>query len=262
MTEMAIRFSDGAAYELGMGSWSRLVGAIFLDWLTPQPGWRWLDVGCGSGAVTELLVQRCSPAEVHGIDPSEAQLGFARTRPGARGAVFQPGDAMALPFADRRFDAAVMALVIFFVPDPARAIAEMVRVVRPDGLVAAYAWDRQAGGSPFAPIQAELRAMGISLAAPPSPHVSGKDALRDLWTEAGLVAVETREITVQRRFGDFAAFWDASTKTGTVRQTLAAMSREDVERLRQRVQARMPPEPDGGIAHVARANAIQGRVRA
>src|ERR1700688_445584 len=116
MAEHQIRFEDGAAYERMMGVWSRLAGDIFLDWLAPSPGLRWIDVGCGNGAFTELLCSRCAPAKIHGIDPSEAQLAFARTRPGARAAQFHKGDAMALPFTDRSFDAAAMALVIFFVP--------------------------------------------------------------------------------------------------------------------------------------------------
>src|SRR5260221_9920182 len=97
-----------------MGAWSRLAGDIFLDWLAPRPGLRWIDVGCGNGAFTQLACDRCAPAEVRGIDPSEAQLAFARSRPAGRVAQFQRGDAMALPFPDNRFDAATMALVIFF----------------------------------------------------------------------------------------------------------------------------------------------------
>src|ERR1700758_3439174 len=116
MTEYQIRFEDGAAYERMMGTWSRLAGDVFLDWLAPRPGQRWIDVGCGNGAFTELLVQRCAPAEVQGVDPSEAQLNFARPRHSAGIAHFQRGDAMALPFDSNSFDAAVMALVIFFVP--------------------------------------------------------------------------------------------------------------------------------------------------
>src|SRR5262247_4224626 len=100
MTEQHIRVDDGAAYERAMGRWSQLAGAIFLDWLAPPAGLRWLDVGCGNGAFTELLVERCSPATVQGIDPSEAQLAFARTRPAARVAQFRQGDALALPFPD------------------------------------------------------------------------------------------------------------------------------------------------------------------
>ena len=129
MAEPQIRYDDGAAYERMMGTWSRLAGNVFLDWLAPQSGLRWIDVGCGNGAFTELLVDRCAPAEVQGIDPSEAQLAFARNRTAAPVAEFRQGDAMALPFPDKKFDAAVMALVIFFVPEPARGVAELARVV-------------------------------------------------------------------------------------------------------------------------------------
>ena len=89
MPEQQIRFDDGAAYERMMGTWSRLAGDIFLDWLAPRPGLRWIDIGCGSGAFTELLVGCSAPAEVQGIDPSEAQLAFARARPAARLAQFR-----------------------------------------------------------------------------------------------------------------------------------------------------------------------------
>src|ERR1700675_1503690 len=184
MAEHQIRFEDGAGYERMMGVWSRSAGNVFLDWLKPSPGLRWIDVGCGNGAFTELLVERCAPAEVQGIDPSEGQLAFARTRPAARVAQFRQGGAMALPFTEDKFDAAVMALVIFFVPDPAKGVAEMVRVVCPGGTVAAYAWDMLGGGFPLEPIRAEMRAMGVSLLTPPSADASRMEALRDLWTSA------------------------------------------------------------------------------
>ena len=128
MAEPQIRFTDGAAYERMMGVWSQLAGEVFIDWLAPRAGLRWIDTGCGSGAFTQLLADRCAPAEVQGIDPSEDQLAFARTRPAASVAQFQLGNAMALPFPEDRFDAAVMPLVIFFVPEPAKGIAEMARV--------------------------------------------------------------------------------------------------------------------------------------
>src|SRR5688572_32139924 len=129
MDRPAIQFDDGAAYERLMGVWSRVAGDVFLDWLAPADGLRWLDIGCGNGAFTELLVQRCVPSAVHGIDPSEGQLAFARTRTATRAVAFELGDAMALPYADRQFDVAVMALVVVFIADPARGLREMVRVL-------------------------------------------------------------------------------------------------------------------------------------
>ena len=160
-----IRFDDGAAYERYMGKWSQLAGETFLDWLAPQSGLRWLDVGCGNGAFTEMLVERCAPVSVQGIDPSEGQLAYARTRPASRVAQFRQGDAMALPFPDDTFDAAVMPLVIFFVPDPAKGVAEMARVVCPGGTVTAYAWDMPGGGFPYEALQAEMRGLGVAVPA-------------------------------------------------------------------------------------------------
>jgi ubiquinone/menaquinone biosynthesis C-methylase UbiE len=167
---------------------------------------------------------------------------------------------MALPFFEKRFDAAVMALVLFFVPEPARGVAEMVRVVRPGGTVAAYVWDMLGGGFPFEPIYAELRAVGVVPPLPPSVGASRADALRDLWTGAGLEAVEVREIIVQRTFSDFDDFWSKTTILGTMRPSIAAMARDEAERFKERVRARLPPDSEGRITYSARANAIKGRV--
>jgi ubiquinone/menaquinone biosynthesis C-methylase UbiE len=260
MAEQQIRFNDGAAYERMMGVWSRLAGDIFLDWLAPGVSLRWIDIGCGSGAFTELLVDRCAPAEVQGIDPSEGQLAFARARPASRVAEFHQGDSMALPFPEDRFDAAIMALVIFFVPDPAKGVAEMVRVVVPGGTVATYAWDVVGGGLPTEPIFAELRAMDIAPLRPPSFGASRMEALRQLWTGAGLDAVETREISVLRNFADFDEFWTTNLMAPSVGPTVAAMAPGDAERLKARVRARLSPDAAGRITYAARANAIKGRV--
>lgn len=262
MAAQPIRFDDGAAYERGMGVWSQLAGEIFLDWLARDAGLRWIDVGCGNGAFTELVMRRCAPAEAQGLDPSDAQLAFARSRPGAHGASFQSGDAMALPFDRDRFDTAVMALVIFFVPEPAKGVAEMVRVVRPGGTVAAYAWDILGGGFPFGPIQTELRALGFTPALPPSVDASRLQALEALWTGAGLEAVETREIVVQRQYPDFEDFWSTSMAMGSMQASLAGMSANDVEKLKARVRARLSAETGGGVSYQARANAVKGRVPA
>ena len=260
MAQQPIRFDDGEAYERALGVWSQLVGQVFLDWLAPPSGLRWIDVGCGNGAFTELLIQRCTPAETQGIDPSEAQLTFARARAAARGAAFLQGDAMALPFEGGRFDAAVMALVIFFVPDPPKAVAEMTRVVRPGGLVSTYAWDVFGGGTPFELVRAEMRAMGVTPQLPPSVDASRIAALRDLWTGAGLEAVETREIVVQRIFSDFEDFWSTSMITGALRAAIATMAAGDAEQLKARVRARTSVDTSGRVISHASANAIKGRV--
>ena len=128
-----LRFDDGAAYEQMMGRWSALVAAPFLDWLALPQGLEWLDDGCGNGSFTELLVTRQRPALVVGVDAAPAQLAFARQRPGTAGVSFVEGDAQALPLPDAGFDAAVIALVLFFLPSPVQGLQEMVRTARPGG---------------------------------------------------------------------------------------------------------------------------------
>ena len=255
-----IRFDDGAAYERYMGEWSRLAGETFLDWLAPKSGLRWLDVGCGNGAFTEMLVERCAPISVQGIDPSGEQLAFARTRPASRIAQFRQGDAMALPFPDDVFDAAVMPLVIFFVPDPAKGVAEMARVVCPGGIVTAYAWDMVGDGFPYEALHVEMREMGIAVPTPPSPDASRIEAMRDLWTGAGLDSVETREITVQRTFNDFDDYWTTILGGPSVGPHLAAMASDALALLCARMRACLPPDATGRITYCARANAVKGRV--
>jgi SAM-dependent methyltransferase len=261
MTEPQIRFDDGAAYERMMGVWSQLAGEQFLEWLGPSGNQRWIDVGCGNGAFTELIVQRCSPAGVDGVDPAEGQLAFARTRPASRIAKFKQGDAMALPQADKSFDVAVMALVIFFVPDPAKGVAEMVRVVRPGGSVAAYAWDMYGGGFPWDSVQSELRALGQKIVYPPSADASRIDTMRQLWMSAGIADVETREITVQRTFQDFDEFASIGLNTPSIGPIVRAMPPGEVDKLKTRLRDRLPGDADGRITYSARANAVKGRVR-
>jgi SAM-dependent methyltransferase len=255
MAEPQILYDDGDAYDRAMGVWSQLAGEIFLGWLAPGPGLRWVDVGCGSGAFTELIVQRCAPVEAQAVDPSESQLAFARRRPAARVAKFRLGDAMALPYADDSFDAAVMALLLYFVPQPVTGVAEMVRVVRPGGLVAAYLWDVGAGGFPFEPIRVEMRAMGMTPLDPPNVRASRMDELHDLWAGAGLTAIEGRTITVSRSFASFEEFWTI-TGAPSIRATIDKMAPADVEQLKSRVRARRPAD----ATYQGTANAIKGRV--
>ena len=255
-----ITFDNGADYERGMGEWSKLVGAVFLDWLAPPTGQRWIDVGCGNGAFTELVMQSCAPAEVRGIDPSSGQLEFARQRPGARGATFEVGDAHALPFPTDSADVAVMALVIFFLDDPAFGLAEMRRVVRSGGLVAAYAWDIPARSFPLEPIQAELRAIGLTPMLPPRADIARAPALHAAWEEAGLTGLRQINIPVTRSFVDFEDFWAAMLGTGSMRASLDKLAPADAAALKSRVRDKLPTASDGRVSYSASANAIVGHV--
>jgi SAM-dependent methyltransferase len=261
MAEERSLFTDGAAYERLMGRWSVLVGEVFLDWLAQPKSLRWLDVGCGNGAFTELLVARCAPAEVQGLDPSESQIAYARTRPGVGLAQFRQGDAQALPFADGSFDAAVMALVISFLPDPAKAVAEMARVVRPGGWLGTYMWDIPGGGLPLQPIQVAMQSMGIASPNPPGFAVSRLDRMRALWEQAGLESIDTRVIRITVTYSDFDDFWESnSVPVGPSGKAIHDMSPSAREQLKAHLRGGLPKGPDGRISYTAHANAVKGQV--
>jgi SAM-dependent methyltransferase len=261
MTEGQNFFTDGAAYERLMGRWSALAGEIFLDWLAQPKGLRWLDVGCGTGAFTELLVARGAPAEVQGLDPSASQIAFARTRPAVSHAHFRQGDAQALPFADDSFDVAVMALVISFIPDPAKAVSEMARVVRPGGWLATYMWNAPSGGSPVEPLSAAMRSMGITYSMPPSVAASGEDNMRALWAQAGLEAIDTTVIRIPITFSGFDDFWESTRiPIGPHSQAIRQMSPSMSDRLKEHLRRQLPGDPDGRISYPAAANAVKGQV--
>ena len=260
MSDQQIVFDDGATYDRYMGRWSRIVGDVFLDWLAPERNLRWLDVGCGNGAFTEMLFERCAPAAIDGVDPSEAQLAFARAQPAAKLAKFHQGDAMALPFPDDAFDAAVMPLVIFFVPDPAKGVAEMARVVSAGGIVAAYGWDLTGGGFPYTALQQEMRELGVTHGMPPSPEAARLDVLQELWAGAGLQSIETRAIEVERTFDDFEDWWTTVLTGPSVSAKLAAMAPDVRAALKERMRAHHPADASGRVTYGARANAVKGRV--
>lgn len=152
-----------------------------------------------------------------------------------------------------------MALVIFFVSDPAKAVAEMVRVVRPGGLVASYAWDMLGGGFPQENILQAMRSMGINPARPPQMEASRVDALQSLWSEAGLKDVETCEITVYRTFTDFEDYWTINLKSPAVGAAVASLAPDVAEVLKRRVQASLATVGQGLIVCSARANAVRGQ---
>jgi SAM-dependent methyltransferase len=256
-------FTDGEAYERLMGRWSRIAAETFLDWLDPPKSLRWLDVGCGNGAFTEELIARCAPATVTAIDPSDDQVAYARTRSGARMADFRLGDAQNLPFADKNFDVAVMALVISFLSDPDRAIREMARVVRPGGSVAAYMWDIPAGGSPVHPLYLAIESMGITAGRPPNPSASERGAMQRLCENAGLQSVDTQVIRLRTVYSDFDDFWDSNAvPIGPQGKIIAGMSQHAKQELRDRLRDYLPVSPTGRVVYECCANCVKGYVPA
>jgi SAM-dependent methyltransferase len=254
-------FDDGAAYERFMGRWSRAAGTVFLDWMAPSAGVCWLDVGCGTGSFTELVVDICSPAAVFAIDPSEAQIDQARHRPVAQRAHFRVGDAHALPFAESTFDIVASALVLNFVSDRPRALSEMRRVTRTGGIVGGYVWDFATERSPSRPLRLGLRQNGAHV-----PHVPGTGdtslaALSSMFERAGFENIATRSIDVTVQFADFDDFWGAQTPSySPIAKVIASMTTSDRVRLIETVRAGLATRPDGRIEYFARANAVHGCV--
>jgi len=195
------------------------------------------------------------------IDLSDDQLAFARTRPAAKVAEFRVGDAQALQFPSASFDIAIMALVISFLPDPARAVAEMARVVRPGGWVAAYMWDVPGGGTPVDPIYVELEAMNMTSVRPSNSAVSRREALLDLWEKIGLGGVQTRAIRMPVSYANFDDFWDSNTAPIRPQgKLIEGMTKGAREEFRVRLRNRLPIASDGRIAYESFANAVKGQV--
>jgi len=256
----AYRFDDGVAYERFMGRWSRGAGKVFLDWIAPPPGACWLDVGCGTGSFTELIVDMCSPASVLAIDPEQSQIDRARNRPKAAEAHFDIGIAEALPFEDGSFDIVTSALVLNFIPDPARALSEMRRVARKGGTIGGYVWDFAADLSPTWPLRAGLRQLGAAVAPTPGTEDSRLARLNSLFSGAGLEGVATCSIDVTMRFAGFDDFWESQTPSfNPIVKMIAKLAANDRTRLIDAVRARVV-RSDGAVAYSARANAVRGKV--
>jgi SAM-dependent methyltransferase len=263
MADVTVTFDDGAAYESFMGRWSRAVGVSFLDWLSVPLGVRWLEVGCGTGAFTELLLDAQLPAAVVAIDPAASQIDYARKRIPGSGVEFRVSDAQKLPFPTDSFDVVASALVITFIPDRPRALAEMVRVCRPGGHVGGYVWDLAAMRNPGWPLARGLREIGVEPAPMPGAADSSTEALQLLFVRAGLEDVAVQSIDVTMTFFDFDDFWRSQTPAISPQgKIIAKLSESELVKLGEAVRAAVPVRRDGSIAFTARANAIKSRVPA
>ena len=211
MAEVKFTFDAADDYERFMGRWSRAVRDKFLAWLDPKTGARWLDVGCGTGAFSELILRRCAPAAIAGIDPSREQIDYVRNLiPGHR---FEVADAAAMPFDANSFDIVASALVLHFVPDRAKALAEMKRVLRPGGLVGGYTWKRTqtTDFAAYAPaLRGAERVGGVALRSPVVPEGS-IDGMRAALAAAGYAEAAAIEIEVTQTYASFEQYWDTQT---------------------------------------------------
>jgi SAM-dependent methyltransferase len=255
-------WAAGEAYEPYVGRWSRLVAVDFVDWLSLPAGGRWLDVGCGTGALTQTILAHAAPASVIGLDPSDGFVGHARHHTHDPRARFEQGSALALPFADDAFDAAVAGLVLNFIPDTGKATAEMKRVLRAGGTAAAYVWD-YAG-------EMQLMRYFWNTAVELDPGAQALDearrftncepeALLALFKTSGFDQTECRAFDVPTVFKDFDDYWSPFLGgQGPAPTYCCALSEHQRDRLRERLQAILPVESDGTIRLIARAFAVRG----
>jgi SAM-dependent methyltransferase len=255
-------FGDGDAYEHYVGRWSRPAGEMFLAWMSHSPGLRWVDVGCGTGALTETILKQADPEHVTGVEPSEGFLGLAKAGVKDERVEFRIGDARSLPLADHTVDVVVSGLVLNFVPDKTQALQEMLRIVKPGGTIAAYVWD-YAGDMQL--MRYFWNAVG-ELFPDGSLHDEGNkfpickpDPLADLFRNSGLEAIEPCALDAPTVFADFDDYWSPFLRgQGPAGAYCVSLPEEDRERLRKHLKSTLPFSGDGTIGLIARAWAVSG----
>lgn len=261
-SDQIFTWASGDAYERYVGRWSRLVAQKFLSWLSLSPGLRWLDIGCGSGALCQAIIQFASPGEVMGIDSSEGYVAFTRQKIRDDRARFLVGDAQALTVESDSYNAVVSGLVLNFIPQPYLAVKEMARVVKPGGVVATYVWD-YAGQ-----MQMIRHFWNAASALDPAAHdldegrrfpICKPEALADLFQNAGLRDVEVFSLVIDTVFKDFDDYWlPFLGGQGPAPGYVMSLSEEKRTALRERLQDGLPFALDGSIPLVARAWAVRG----
>jgi SAM-dependent methyltransferase len=255
-------WSSAESYDAYVGRWSRLVAAGFVGWLDRPPGARWLDVGCGTGALTEAVLSAAAPSDVVGVDPSPAFVArAAETVPDPR-VSFDVGDARSLPVEDGSFDAAVSGLMLNFVPERTAVLGEMRRAVGAGGVVAAYVWDYPDGMQLMSAYWDAVLDLDLG---EPTTHEGVRfgfcrpEPLRAMFTAAGLGDVDTTEIVVPTVFRDFDDFWAPFLGgTGAAPAHLASLPPDQQTALRDGVRDRLPAADDGSVRLTARAWAVRG----
>ena len=256
------RWVAGDAYEAYMGRWSRPLARAFVAWLDPQRSANWLEVGCGTGALTSTICDRCEPASVVACDLSEPLIEHARTNlPDARVSFIAAG-AETLPRRDGGFDVAVAGLVLNFLPDPEAALSSIRERVRQGGVIAAYVWDYAAGMEFLRVFWDEAAAVdprAIALHEGKRFPLCEAPALASLFRAGGLTAVETRALEIPTEFASFDDYWVPFLRgTGPAPAFVAALDPDRRNLLRERLERRLPAARDGRIPLRARAWAVRG----
>jgi SAM-dependent methyltransferase len=255
------KWTSGASYDQWMGRWSRLLAHEFLKWLELPAGLRWLDVCCGSGVITEAILQSNAPATIVGVDASPEQISFARQRCERPNVTFETADAMALRFPDSSFDTVVCGLGLNFLPSPVRALEEFSRVTKPGGTIAVYVWD-YADGARFlrefwdAAIASDSEADSFDQAN--RFPMCTPEGLRSLFEQAKLEALTSHALNVVTRFASFDDYWQPLlTGQGSAPGYLASRNQQIQAAIRERLRAALPTSPQETIELPARAWAMR-----
>lgn len=256
-------WSGAAAYEAFIGRYSRRVAPVHLDQLGVPPGRRWLDVGCGTGALSSTILERARPSALTGVDPSTAFLEAARVSISDPRATFLQGSALALPVADGSADAAVAGLVLNFVGDVPAALAEVRRALAPGGVVGAYVWDYAEG------MELLRRFFDAAIAVHARDAADADEGARfplcrpgplgGAFTRAGFRDVVVEPIDVTGSYADFDALWSPFLGgVGAAPTYLAGLDAETQARIREHLRSTVPIRPDGSILVTARAWSVRG----
>ena len=251
------------AYEAYMGRRSRPLAGAFLAWFAVPMASRWVDVGCGTGALTEAILAATDPIAVVGIDPSPDFLAAAQRRIADPRARFEVGDARALPVPSDDYDAVVAGLVLNFVPDPAPAVAEMVRVARPGGAIGAYVWDYRGEMQRmryFWEAVAATDAAAATLDPRPHFHTCEPEPMTDLFRAAGLDDVAVSALDLPMAFRDLDDFWLPHTMAGAAaaQRYVSGLDDDQKAALREQLRATLPFAADGSLHVIDRAWAVRG----
>jgi SAM-dependent methyltransferase len=258
------RWQGGGDYESYVGRWSRRVAEVFVDWLGAPAGRSWVDVGCGTGALSACIAGRAAPASVVAIDSSPEFVAHAAETLDDPRVVLLVGDAAALPLVGAHVDIVVSGLVLNFLPDPDAAVRELRRVTRPGGTVAAYVWDYADGMQvirAFWDAAIELAPAAAALDEAVRFPLCHPERLRELFAGADLQDVRTHTIDVEATFRDFDDYWAPFLSgVGPAPGYCAALPEDQREALRARLLERLSPSGSGPIGMNARAFAVRGTI--
>ena len=261
--KMQDSWQSGDPYEYYMGRWSKLVADQFVDWLSPNPGLHWLDVGCGAGALSTSVINRHHPATVIAIDQSEDFVRSAQQRLGSK-ASCKVGNAMSIPLEDASVNIAVSGLVLNFIQEPEKALAEMKRVTSKSGTVAVYIWD-YAGKMEFLKhfwdTVVELNPGASNFHEGYRFANSNAEQLIDIFNRVGFSEVEAAPLEIVTHFIDFNDYWKPFIGSQGPAPTYVSKLK-DLERnkLREALAQKLPVKEDGSILLSARAWATKGIV--